>query len=551
MWSPTHVQVTVQKARGLLIKGKNGFNDAFVTIALGKEKYQTSVKEKAPANIEWHEECELEIPKHGNTAEITLTALHRNFLGVDEFLGTVSIPLSEFDVYERPRNRWYTLRGKPGKEKGKDKQRGELEVKVGFIVKAGSLTDLSKKEKHKSSLGQLSHMAQSVGGSLLSIGSLEKKKGLKKLAKSIGARVGRGSKKHISEEVLPEGSVYQSSGQRIGDADPGVISEGESDDEFRFDELSHKSSGSSLNIHGSSGAQHTPVSGSMENLAGGEFLRRSASGVSNSSLGRNTLGPPSKPPRTLLPNPSPVTVTPPADEWEQKLYGGRKDVPSADTLKRRSWESPRLPAPSQPHEDVPPPLPSTPAPTSPAMPASPALTSSPALPASPSFTKTKSGLNSAFGSQQSIGSGGADADKVEEDKDKTKEKNNLKSKFKNFRMGKDSKSPAPEPPNVVNSPAIDTRGERIIVGREKEKNNQGSPQLQSRLSSEVLRKFEGKSREDLIEMVMKMEGKLDVQKKRVKDLEDYLDDLLLRVMETTPRILQNPFITCKAQARFS
>ncbi len=59
--------------------------------------------------------------------------------------------------------RWYTLRGKPGKEKGKDKQRGELEVKVGFIVKAGSLTDLSKKEKHKSSLGQLSHMAQSVG----------------------------------------------------------------------------------------------------------------------------------------------------------------------------------------------------------------------------------------------------------------------------------------------------------------------------------------------------------------------------------------------------
>lgn len=133
-------------------------------------------------------------------------------------------------------------------------------MKVGFIVKAGSLTDLSKKEKHKSSLGQLSHMAQSVGknchiyacakilisqrhfsfcfcpisgGSLLSIGSLEKKKGLKKLAKSIGAKVGRGSKKQISEEVLPEGSVYQSYGQRMGDADPGVISEGDSDDEFR------------------------------------------------------------------------------------------------------------------------------------------------------------------------------------------------------------------------------------------------------------------------------------------------------------------------------
>lgn len=36
------------------------------------------------------------------------------------------------------------------------KERGELEVKVAFIVKSGSLADLSKKEKHKSSLGQLS-----------------------------------------------------------------------------------------------------------------------------------------------------------------------------------------------------------------------------------------------------------------------------------------------------------------------------------------------------------------------------------------------------------
>lgn len=57
--------------------------------------------------------------------------------------------------------RWYLLKSKPGKEKSKP--RGELEVKIAFIVKAGSLTDLSKKEKHKSSLGQLSQMAQSVG----------------------------------------------------------------------------------------------------------------------------------------------------------------------------------------------------------------------------------------------------------------------------------------------------------------------------------------------------------------------------------------------------
>jgi len=36
-----------------------GTNNAFVTIALGKEKYQTSMKEKAIEDVDWHEECEM------------------------------------------------------------------------------------------------------------------------------------------------------------------------------------------------------------------------------------------------------------------------------------------------------------------------------------------------------------------------------------------------------------------------------------------------------------------------------------------------------------
>ena len=110
------------------------------------------------------------IPAQGNTAEIVLTALHQNFIGVDEFLGMVVLPLSSFDVYERPRlryfplclvlangksynillNRWYQLKSKPGHE-GKSKNRGEIEIRVAFTVKSGSLLDLSlsKKEKHK------------------------------------------------------------------------------------------------------------------------------------------------------------------------------------------------------------------------------------------------------------------------------------------------------------------------------------------------------------------------------------------------------------------
>ena len=55
------------------------------------------------------------IPSQGNTAEIRLQVLHRNFLGVDEFLGQTSIPLADFDVYERPKNRWvHRIRGTGG-----------------------------------------------------------------------------------------------------------------------------------------------------------------------------------------------------------------------------------------------------------------------------------------------------------------------------------------------------------------------------------------------------------------------------------------------------
>lgn len=112
-----------------------------------------------------------------------LTCLHRNNLQLDEFLGQVTLPLNEMDVYERPRQKTFKLQSKPGKEK-KDKERGELEVRISFTVKPdfkGSLADLSKKEKKGSTLG--------IGGSLLSLGTLEKRKGLKNFAKSLGSKV--------------------------------------------------------------------------------------------------------------------------------------------------------------------------------------------------------------------------------------------------------------------------------------------------------------------------------------------------------------------------
>ncbi|XP_071440097.1 rab11 family-interacting protein 2 [Hetaerina americana] len=505
MWSPTHVQVTVHRARGLISKGKNGTNDAFVTIALGKSKYRTSVKDKSSDMVvEWHEECELPIPKQGNTAQIILTALHRNLIGVaDEFLGVVSIQLSDLDVYERPKNRWYKLGSKPGKEN--TKERGELEVKVAFVVKSGMLEESSKKEKHKASLGQLSHMAQSVGGSLLSIGSLEKRKSLKTFAKSIGHKVVKGKKKLTggkgssvdgsmegSQDWSPQEVVGMKSGQVLGEADPGVISEGESDDDFALDDLSHKSSASSLNAsQGGTGGQPANM---LENLAGGEFLRR------------NSNVPPSKPPRT--------SNVPEKDEWQEKLFGRHGKDHVMDPLKRRSWDSPKSTLLSQPEEEE--------APKGHKVEevgVGQEVLSPPKTAASP--LKPPEDVVEILG-------------KREDEKEISK----FARKFKNFR--RESKFTDLFSENKPPVDHNDTPAERIIIGDEAKG---VSPKSNHRLPLEILQKYEGKSREDLIEMIMNLQSSLSRQELRMHDLEDYLDNLLVRVMETTPRILQTPYLT--------
>ena len=43
----------------IILHSSEGTNDAFVSIALGKEKFQTSVKVKSGDDVEWNEQCEL------------------------------------------------------------------------------------------------------------------------------------------------------------------------------------------------------------------------------------------------------------------------------------------------------------------------------------------------------------------------------------------------------------------------------------------------------------------------------------------------------------
>lgn len=283
-----------------------------------------------------------------------LTCLHRNNLGMDDFLGQVTLPLNEMDAYERPRARWYKLQSKPGKEK-KDKERGELEVRIAFTVKAGSLTDLSKKEKNKSStLG--------LGGSLLSLGTLEKRKSLKNFAKSLGSKVhltGKKKDKNYDNESI-SGSVSSLStpgsgqfqqrrhdnSQLRSEADPGVISE--DDDEFAFDNLSNKSSASSINLKSKSGqnlrlspsplaTQSNSTIDSMVHTFGKEDESKTRTNQFQASTPETNAVElqPVKPVRNIKDD------TLETDEWERKLYGKKMDRKS-DSLKRMSWDT-RIP----------------------------------------------------------------------------------------------------------------------------------------------------------------------------------------------------------------
>ncbi|XP_054028420.1 rab11 family-interacting protein 5 isoform X3 [Dryobates pubescens] len=162
-WLPTHVQVTVVRARGLRCKGgsKPGTSDAYTIIQLGREKYSTSVAEKSTGNPEWREECAFELPPELGTptglarGSLVLTVMHRALVGMDRFLGQATVPLEPALQQGRaPDERWHKLHSKAGK---KEKERGELLVCIQFTRNnlTASMFDLSMKDKPRSPFGKL------------------------------------------------------------------------------------------------------------------------------------------------------------------------------------------------------------------------------------------------------------------------------------------------------------------------------------------------------------------------------------------------------------
>uniref|UniRef100_A0A4W3ITJ1 C2 domain-containing protein n=1 Tax=Callorhinchus milii TaxID=7868 RepID=A0A4W3ITJ1_CALMI len=124
-WFPTHLRVTVIRARGLRPKGKNGLNKCYTVIQLGEEKFVTSVKE-GTLNPEWKEQCSLQLPLVLDSSDkwvLHLVVKQSNAVTPDKFLGHVFSLCFLFD-------RWYSLISKPNKAV---KNRGQLQLTFQFL----------------------------------------------------------------------------------------------------------------------------------------------------------------------------------------------------------------------------------------------------------------------------------------------------------------------------------------------------------------------------------------------------------------------------------
>lgn len=49
--------------------------------------------------------------------------------------------------------------------------------------------------------------------------------------------------------------------------------------------------------------------------------------------------------------------------------------------------------------------------------------------------------------------------------------------------------------------------------------------------------------QDLIEIIINQQASVEYQKQKLSDMEDYIDNLVARVIETHPTLLQSPFVT--------
>ncbi|WAR02637.1 RFIP2-like protein [Mya arenaria] len=93
-------------------------------------------------------------------SDVEISVLNRGLLS-DEFIGYVSLPLHDYDVYDRPTSRWVQLGQKPSKLPD-GRCRGELEVRLTFHVKSRT-DDASPGSMKGKRAGSIKSLVTAVG----------------------------------------------------------------------------------------------------------------------------------------------------------------------------------------------------------------------------------------------------------------------------------------------------------------------------------------------------------------------------------------------------
>ncbi|KAK3550146.1 hypothetical protein QTP86_021084 [Hemibagrus guttatus] len=150
---PVSARVSVLRARGLRIKGKDGTNDAYTVLQAGRETFRTPVAEKLAEPV-WGGDAAafiFTLPAEG-APSCSVRVLHRVPLGADKLLGLTVVDVHELrqdNARENPR--WFKLLNKAGKA---DKERGEVLLDIQFLKSSMSVSMIDLSDKSHSRLGK-------------------------------------------------------------------------------------------------------------------------------------------------------------------------------------------------------------------------------------------------------------------------------------------------------------------------------------------------------------------------------------------------------------
>lgn len=96
---PVTARVSVLRARGLRIKGKDGTNDAYAALQAGREAFRTPVSEKRAEPVWGGDDAafifNLPPAAEGDGVPLQVRVLHRVPLGADKLLGLAVINVHE------------------------------------------------------------------------------------------------------------------------------------------------------------------------------------------------------------------------------------------------------------------------------------------------------------------------------------------------------------------------------------------------------------------------------------------------------------------------